>query len=268
MKQILIVEDEVIFYKNLKDVLKKEGFLVDKMADSVDNALALIRQNKPDLVLLDIQLKGDKTGIDLAKLLYDELDIPFIFVTQSEDDITFERASDLKPEHYMVKTKPFLDKKALIRTVKLAFKRHELKLSLYKKGVFGLVDYLEDIRKGGQSDITRVPVNFEKIAFFTKEAWVDSDGYKSGLVDNYSWFLTQDNRKFLIKLSLTDLINNLPDYFVRINSRYVININPEVFDGRINGKKVSILGNEIEISKTYKERFNNKMNQYYLQSKK
>jgi len=267
MKKILIVEDEVIFYKNLKDVLKNEGYIVSNMADSVEKAISLIRQDTPDLALLDIKLKGDRDGVDLAELLHNELNIPFIFITQADDDATFNRILHLKPDHFMVKTKPFLNKEELIRSIKLALKRHELGLYLYKKGVFGLTAYLEDIRDG-HSKVTRVPVNFDEIAFFTKDPWIDVDNYESELIDNYSWFLTKNNKKYLIKLSLTEILNNLPENFARINGKYIVNILPEMFDGRINGSKVSILKKEIEISRTYKARFNKKLEQFYIHSQK
>ena len=79
-EKVLIVEDQSIEALNLERILKKSGYGVCGMARSVEEASAMIDKQKPDLVLLDIFLKGSLTGIDLAHKLRDD-NIPFIYLS-------------------------------------------------------------------------------------------------------------------------------------------------------------------------------------------
>src|ERR1700743_997231 len=88
---ILIVEDQFLEAENLSIILKNAGHTVLGMAKSVDQALGLIKKFTPDIVLVDIVLKGDLSGIDLARML-DKKNIPFIFLSANSNATTFEEA--------------------------------------------------------------------------------------------------------------------------------------------------------------------------------
>jgi CheY-like chemotaxis protein len=75
--KILIVEDEFIVAYDLKLMLTKGGYLVTGIASSVERALQYIEEKKPDWVLIDIILKGELTGVDLAQILH-KRNIPFL----------------------------------------------------------------------------------------------------------------------------------------------------------------------------------------------
>lgn len=77
---VLIVEDEFAVANDLRQILEKAGYQVSGIAFTVAKAIELKNQQKPDLVLLDILLKGEQTGIDLARILGEE-HIPFIYVS-------------------------------------------------------------------------------------------------------------------------------------------------------------------------------------------
>ena len=81
---ILIVEDQFIEANILKLILKKAGYLVCSIARSVSEALKIIEKENPDLVLLDIQLQGNLTGIDLARILKDK-NIAFVFLSANSN---------------------------------------------------------------------------------------------------------------------------------------------------------------------------------------
>ena len=104
-KQItaVIVEDEVIIAEDLKEILEELGYHVPDTAVSAEEAIDLIRNEKPDIVLVDIMLKGRMDGIELAKIINDSFDIPFIFVTSHADRATIERAKKTRPHGYIVK---------------------------------------------------------------------------------------------------------------------------------------------------------------------
>ena len=94
--KILIVEDEFIVANDLRLMLTRAGYLVCGIASSVLQARQLIELKKPDWVLLDIILKGDKTGIDLAFELRDA-DVPFLFISANTNQSTLELVKETQP---------------------------------------------------------------------------------------------------------------------------------------------------------------------------
>jgi two-component system response regulator HydG len=109
--KILIVEDQFIEANNLKLILKKAGYLVCSIARSVSEALKIIEKENPDLVLLDIQLQGNLTGIDLASILKDK-NIAFVFLSANSNKQILDAAKSTKPYGFLVK--PFREKDVLV----------------------------------------------------------------------------------------------------------------------------------------------------------
>lgn len=99
----LIVEDEMIVARDLAHILKEVGYCVCGVTTNVDEALDIVLVNQPDVVLIDIVLKGDRDGIDLAHVLREENNIPFLFITSHADRATVERAKAAHPSGYLVK---------------------------------------------------------------------------------------------------------------------------------------------------------------------
>jgi DNA-binding LytR/AlgR family response regulator len=94
--KILIVEDDPLVADDLKDKLEQLQYRVTGVAESYDMALESIRTNKPDLALLDIELKGNLTGIDLSEQL-NQQGIPFIYLSSIQDLNTYFKAKDTGP---------------------------------------------------------------------------------------------------------------------------------------------------------------------------
>src|SRR4051812_2095049 len=106
-EKILIVEDEFIVANDLRIMLIKAGYIVCGTASSVEQARKLIQQKKPEWVLLDISLKGDLTGIDLA-LELNEQKIPFLYISANTNQSTLEAVKATQPYGFMVK--PFRER--------------------------------------------------------------------------------------------------------------------------------------------------------------
>lgn len=104
--KILIVEDEPIIVATIETALKKQGYDVVGEADSYEEAVLEIQQKNPELILLDIQLEGDRDGIDLAKSL-DDQKIPYLFLTSQTDPSTIDRIKNVKPLGFIAK--PFTE---------------------------------------------------------------------------------------------------------------------------------------------------------------
>jgi DNA-binding NtrC family response regulator len=120
-KKILIVEDEFIVANDLSIMLENAGYDVCDIADSVEEAREIIARQKPQLVLLDIHLKGKLTGIDLARQLADE-SIAFVYLSANSNQKILEEAKATQPYGFMVK--PFREKDVLV-SLEIAQYLHE-----------------------------------------------------------------------------------------------------------------------------------------------
>src|SRR5271154_4913326 len=101
-EKILIVEDEFIVANDLRIILGKAGYQVCGIASSVEQARKLIEQKRPDWVLLDIVLKGDLNGIDLAKELLQKK-LPFLYISANTNQSILEAAKATQPYGFLVK---------------------------------------------------------------------------------------------------------------------------------------------------------------------
>ncbi|SHH81834.1 sigma 54-interacting response regulator [Flavobacterium defluvii] len=123
-KQILIVEDQFIEAHDLQLILEKANYKVIGIVRSVDQALDVIQTQKPDLVFLDIMLKGDKNGIDLAHILK-EKNIGFIFISANSSKRILDQAKTTQPYGFIVK--PFREQD-ILTTLEIAFYRQKYSL--------------------------------------------------------------------------------------------------------------------------------------------
>jgi YesN/AraC family two-component response regulator len=102
-KKILVVEDEPLIGLNIQVELEKEGYQVIIDCFNVEQAIPLIEKENPDLVIIDINLNDEKTGIDLAEILFERNEIPFMFLTSYSDKLTLEKVRKTRPHGYLVK---------------------------------------------------------------------------------------------------------------------------------------------------------------------
>jgi DNA-binding response OmpR family regulator len=105
MKNILIVEDETIFALDLKRILSKSGYNVLRVFTEGARAVEFARQEKPDVILMDISLKGELNGVDAAKEIYKSYKPMVIFIS-ALDKLAF----DFTGLQYKFMSKPILDK--------------------------------------------------------------------------------------------------------------------------------------------------------------
>lgn len=124
---ILIVEDEIITAKNLENRLENEQYRVIGIVSTGEEALAAARKGKPDIILMDISLKGEMDGITAATAIKAELDVPVIYMTAFVDDETVRRARLTAPFGYIVK--PF-QVRELRSNIEMALYKHSLETKL------------------------------------------------------------------------------------------------------------------------------------------
>jgi diguanylate cyclase len=121
-KKILIVEDESIIAEDLADSLIALGYRVTGIAYSGEDALQLAAEERPDLVLMDVNLQGEIDGITTGEQMRLRFQIPVIYLTAYADENTLRRVNSTKPFGYIVK--PF-EEKTLHTTIQLALHRHQ-----------------------------------------------------------------------------------------------------------------------------------------------
>jgi AraC-like DNA-binding protein/ActR/RegA family two-component response regulator len=104
---IVIVEDEYLIARDLKDILTKEGYKVIINIDSVELAISTIELCNPVLVIIDINLRNGNDGISLGEYLLEKDTIPYIYLTSNSDKVTIDRVKKTRPYGFLVK--PYKD---------------------------------------------------------------------------------------------------------------------------------------------------------------
>lgn len=230
--KIGVVEDEVIIADNLCNTLLNLGYDVAEPAASFIEAIAMIETEKPDLLLLDIQLKGKKDGIDLAWKIKDDYRLPFIFLTANADTATVQRAKLVEPPAYLVK--PF-SKDDLYASIEIClhnsskdrFKKHEPENASY---VINDAIFIKDGH------------------YFHKVKFADILYLESEHV--YVQVHTID-KKYLVRTSMQQYLSNFDERkFFRIHRSYVVNLEQVQ---TVSTEHIFIKGVQLPIGKTYQE---------------
>lgn len=120
-ERILVVEDENIVAMDIQNGLQQAGYDVPERVDNGDEAIKKAFELKPDLVLMDIQIKGSRDGIETAREIWSKLRIPVIFLTAYADEKTLDRAKETDPFGYILK--PF-EERELHTAIEVALSKH------------------------------------------------------------------------------------------------------------------------------------------------
>lgn len=121
--QIMIVEDEMIVARSIKNGLESLGYHVPAIASSGAEAIQKIGETSPDLVLMDIVLQGDMDGVKTAEHIRSHLNIPVIYLTAYSDEATLQRAKLTEPFGYILK--PFVEDD-LHTAIEMALYKHQM----------------------------------------------------------------------------------------------------------------------------------------------
>ena len=197
--RILIVEDEPIIAQDIADMLLEMNLGVFGKANSAIKALKLIEgEQKPDLAILDISIKGDLDGIGLAQILKQNFQIPFIFLTSFADEATIARAIPTEPVAYLLKPFDFND---LHINIQLALFKKENKNMLQKSTEAFFVKHKQKLERIEPAHIL----------------WAEAS-------DNYTYLYTE-SEKYLISKTLKEIEEKLPSKdFVRLHRSYLVNL--------------------------------------------
>lgn len=121
--KILIVEDESIIALDIKSILTRLGYAVTGIVITGQECLREISKNRPDLILMDIKLKGSMDGIETANIVLKEFGIPVVFITAHSDKSSLQRAKVTEPYGYIVKP---VSERELYTTIETSIYRHTI----------------------------------------------------------------------------------------------------------------------------------------------
>ncbi len=230
--RILIVEDDMIIAANISLQLSKLGYDVTGIESRGEDAINHAKENHPDIILMDINLKGKLDGIETAKSIQNFFDIPFIYLTANSDEASFQKAKETHP--YAFISKPFA-KLNLERTIALVVGKITEEFISRKKEI-ALVETLED-RVFIRSQKKLIKVMLDEILYIEAER-------------NYCNIVTSD-QNFTIVSPLNAFCEKMVSKdFLRVHRSYVVNIKKldAVADAHLEINK-----KRIQVSRMFKE---------------
>ena len=230
--RILIVEDDMIIAANISLQLSNLGYEVTGIETKAEEAIHHALESRPDIILMDIQLKGRASGIDAAHMIHQSYDTLIIFLTANEDDATFNKAKETKPFAFI--SKPFT-KQNLERTIALAEERL-IKSTFPNEEEDTFVEAQED-RIFIRNKNKLIKVMLDDIL------WVEAER-------NYSKIITSQ-QPYLIVSPLNKLCEKLDKKkIIRIHRSFMVNFSKLE---AVTDSNVELKGKTLPIGKQYKE---------------
>ncbi len=221
---VLILEDNPITAQDLKEILEAEDIEVLKVCHSAEQALSSLDSCDPDILLVDIKLKGTMTGIEFVERISSDQPKPVIYITANSDNETVKRAIETRPASFL--TKPF-DEKDVIIAVELAFSKFygsENTDEVPNKHLF--------LKDGGKFDKVKIAdINY-----------LQAEG-------SYCKVYT-DTKQYLLTCNLNSFHKKLDSEFVRIHRSYAINSSKIT---SVNSDKVFIGDDSFPVGRSHKD---------------
>ncbi|WP_339866865.1 response regulator [uncultured Algoriphagus sp.] len=234
-ERILIVEDDISIAENIQEILELLGYVNTDIANSANQCIKIIKKYRPDLIFMDIKLKGDKDGIELGEIVKQMVDAPLVYVTSYSDPTIIERAKRINPAGFIVKPFNTNDIHAIVEIV-LYNKRTKpssevATVSTPNDSPFLVTDAVfikadNAFERVSYSDIYYVEANGNMVTIFTK------------------------NRDYSIRKSMKEIEEILPSQlFLRVQKSFIVNLGQvESF----NTKEITLLsGAMVQVGRQY-----------------
>ena len=208
---ILVVEDESIVAKDIQQSLKKLGYSVPSVENSGEDAIDAAGQHKPDLILMDIMLKGEISGIEAAQQIKNRYQIPVIFLTAYADESTLSKAKVTEPYGYIIKPFKEID---LHTSIEMALYKHGKEQEVRKERDL----YSSIVLDKSADDCIFVKSNSRLVKVKTREMY-----YVEALKD-YVIIHTKD-AKYTVHSTMKDMLSKLPSSeFLRVHRSYIVRV--------------------------------------------
>lgn len=243
---VLVVEDESIVSKDIQHSLKKLGYNVVGAAATGEKAVELATETKPDIVLMDIMLKGDMNGIEAADEIRSTMNIPVIYLTAYADEGTLARAKVTEPCGYIIKPFKEID---IHTSIEMAIYKHKRESDVRKERdmLYSLVENKDN------KDFIFVKSNSRLVKLKTKDIYF-VEALKDYVVINAL------NTRYTIHSTMKDIEKKLPaDDFLRVHRSFIVRLDKIAAIEQPN----LVLENDkkvIPIGGSYKEELSNRIN--------
>lgn len=240
--RILAVEDQPIYQATLFMITEKIGYELVGVVDNATDAIAQALTQRPDLILMDIQISGDKDGIETAQRLRSLYPCPLIFTTALADTDTIQRAKTALPYGYLVKPITAEKLQAAAEIAVYRFAQNETENNAMPDGQQVLVQDSFFIKDNNL--LVKVPIK--------DILWAEADK------DKYCKVITKD-KVFFVRSPLKDIGDKLPPKeFVQIHRSIIAQLNQiqhiNDFDSTL-----TIAGTELPVGKTFKSELINRL---------
>jgi DNA-binding LytR/AlgR family response regulator len=229
---ILIVEDEFVIAEDLRAALLASGYKVFGIARTYEQALEILKKGTPDFALVDITLNTDQTGLELGRMLYEDLNIPYIYVTSHSDISTLEKVKLTYPSGYLLK--PF-KRESIYAAIEVALVNFNNNHPVAHEAEKSII-----VKKGEE----KKRVKYNEILFLESDA-------------NYTNIQTV-TAKYTERKTMKDFLDELPEHpFIRVHKSYAVN---KYKVHHYTREKIFMAGHEVPIGRTYSEELGKTLN--------
>lgn len=235
--KVLIVEDNAITSEDLSEMLTDYGMEIIGVAKSADSAKELISNSNPDVLLVDIKLKGNDDGIALVHSL--EYTLPVVYLSSNTDSDTLKLAFASNPSSFL--SKPFNEQDLCI-AIELAFNK-------YLSGKYKTKQKVNNFP--GDFIFIKTGKEFEKVQL-DKILYLEADGSYTKVHIPGRFYLSAKNLSYF-----SEHLNS--EQFIRIHRSYSVNIHSI---SKIDGKQIFVEGQAIPIGRAYKDNLKHLKNHF------
>ncbi len=203
--RILLVEDDLSLALEIEMMINELGYIFQGNSTNGDEALQLITEARPDLIIMDINIEGAKNGLEVAREIASEK-IPLIFITAFQNEEYFQEAKKIAPAAYLIKPFQLL---TLQNTIELAV----------MKAVTGKstdpARWENSISGEGSTIFIKMNKRLQKISV-GEIHWIEVSG-------NYCYIYTK-TKKYILKISLTSILKKIVAHaeFIRVHKQHVV----------------------------------------------
>lgn len=223
--KIGFVEDEIVIAMTITSILKKLNYNVLFQATNFTQAIHMIEKDCPDLLLLDINLGGQKDGIHIAEIVRANYNIPIIFLTANSDVATVQRAKLVKPNAYLLK--PFTKDDLFIAI--------EIAILNYNENRANVIENDHFIVKSGNEYYN---LKIRNLVFIESR-------------DNYVTIYLISGKSIIMRSSLSEILERLPSStFLRISRSLIVHV---AFINKIESDRIHVSDYQFNISPKVKK---------------
>ena len=198
--RILIVEDEGLIARDVEDMVRNAGYEVCAVVGTGEEAVEKAESTRPDLILMDIILRGTMDGVEAAEKIRERFNIPVIYLTAHTDENTLQRAKLTEPLGYTLKP---VEQKELMTVMEMALYKHQMEIKLKERQSW-LSTILQSIGEGVIATERSGHITFMNQVAEKLTGWNESDSIGKPLTSVLHLF-NEDTGK-LIRLSLPELL--------------------------------------------------------------